>query len=157
MREPWRGGHECLRLTRFKVQGSVPGLTKTSRSYHPVQYGHAAVRHGHPHRKIDADSYPLELSRYAHLKPVRLASYKARLSRNWKHLSQSVICQEKVNRNSCLSLGVRRLQKRINRSDRSVKTVVLKILGNDLLKGVVFGVSPQMRVEPTEPVRSGRP
>ena len=65
--------------------------------------------------------------------------------------------KEKARRISYLSSGIRRLQKRINRPHGSVKTVVLKILGNDLLKAVVFGVSPEMRVEPTEPVRSGRP
>jgi hypothetical protein len=33
---------------------------------------------------------------------------------------------------------------------------MLKILGNDLLKAVVFSVSPKVRIKPTKPVRSGR-
>jgi hypothetical protein len=53
-------------------------------------------------------------------------------------------------------VGVLRLGKGISRSHSPVKTIVLKILGNDLLKAVVFGVRSKMRVEPTEPVRCGR-
>ena len=51
--------------------------------------------------------------------------------------------------------GVLPLGKRIGRSHSPVKTIVLKILGNDLLKAVVFSIRPKMRVEPAEAVRSG--
>jgi hypothetical protein len=46
--------------------------------------------------------------------------------------------------------------KRIARSHSAVKTVVLKVLGDDLFKAVMFGVSPKVRIKSTESVRSGR-
>lgn len=53
------------------------------------------------------------------------------------------------------SLGFLGWGKRISRSDAPIETVVLEVLGDELLKAIVLSVSPKMSIEPTEPVCSG--
>jgi len=53
------------------------------------------------------------------------------------------------------SLGFLGWEKGIARSDAPIETVVLKILGEEMLKAIVLSVRPKMSIEPSEPVRSG--